>query len=228
MNELNVVYHNKLNGVSLEKFSAIEMDLFMGICLLMKDKGDAEQYLNLRQIREVSNYKSTSKERLEKDLFNVQKKLRYLNYASIRTNKFVGDVYLFSAFGKCLDRDDTWLVAVNKYATYILNHLTQEWTIFRLNEHNSLNSKYSKVLFRLLKQWRKVGKVSVTVEELRKHLDIPEGYSVSKIDERIINPALDELSLYFQDLTVKKRYAVNDRHHNYLEGYIFSFTPEAE
>lgn len=227
MNELQIKYHNDLNYIALEKFDAVEMDLFMAVCLLMRDKGTLKEELTLSEIRNVSGYKSTSLVRLNKDMEQVRKKLRNLNYASINTDQFDGDIYLFSAFGRSKEKPNTWIISINEYATYILNHLTEEWTMFRLTEYTNLRSRYSKTLYRFLKQWRTVGKFTISTDDFKQFMDIPEKYPISKIDERVLQPALTEIAPYFKNLSVKKLYqSSHKKGRSSVKGYIFSFDAE--
>ena len=191
--------HNNLNSIPLEGFNGVQLDLFMGICSIMEGKGDAEEHIPLKRIREECNYKSTSNKRLLKDLEETKEKLRELNYASIETEDFEGDVTLFTVFGKSKKKNE-WVVAVNKYATYLLNNLTKQWTAIRIREFTSLRSKYSKLLYKQLMQWRSEGIYIASVENLRKVLDIPESYETKYINSKIMNPSVKELSKFFPGL----------------------------
>ena len=53
-------------------------------------------------------------------------------------------------------------------------------------------------------QFRSSGYLVIGIEDFRKRLDIPESYQMFNIDQRILKPALKELSAYFNDLKFKK------------------------
>lgn len=192
--------HNNLNSIPLEGFTAVQLDLFMGICHIMQDKEDKEEHISFKRIREESGYKSSSNERLLKDLEKMRLRLRELNYASIETEDFEGDVALFSVFAKSKKVEDAWVVGVNKYATYLLNNLTKQWTIIHIREFTSLKSKYSKLLYKQLMQWRSEGIYITTQENLRNALDIPEKYETKQMNSKILKPSVEELSKYFPGL----------------------------
>ena len=51
-------------------------------------------------------------------------------------------------------------------------------------------------MYRLLKQWRTVGKKEWSIEDFRYLLDIPKSYQLIDIDRKVLNPIKNELSLY--------------------------------
>ena len=56
--------------------------------------------------------------------------------------------------------------------------MVQNFTIFELLEFTSLSSKYSKTLYRLLKQWRTQGEyIFHDIADFREKMDIPESFS---------------------------------------------------
>lgn len=59
------------------------------------------------------------------------------------------------------------IVSVNKRFDFFLNELTSNFTRFELEEFTNLESKYSKAMYRLLKQWRTVGKKEWSIEDFR-------------------------------------------------------------
>ncbi|MGL5903594.1 MAG: replication initiation protein [Cetobacterium sp.] len=59
-------------------------------------------------------------------------------------------------------------------------------------------------MFKLLKQWESIKIKEFKIEEFRELLNIPKGFTMGKIDERILNPILTELSQYFTNLKLEK------------------------
>ena len=59
-------------------------------------------------------------------------------------------------------------------------------------------------MYRLLKQWRTVGKKEFAIDDLKRILDMPSSYKSSEIDRAVIKPIKEQLSPYFVSLKVKK------------------------
>ena len=59
-------------------------------------------------------------------------------------------------------------------------------------------------MFRLLKLYKSTGFYTVSVDEFRRLLDIPESYTMKKIGAKILSLILKELSPYFRDLNINK------------------------
>ena len=116
------------------------------------------------------------------------------------------------------------LLKVNSVSVPAFNRL-KNWTRFSLSTLTSLHTVYSKRLFIYLKQWRTVGKVSFSIEEFRDIFDVPKSYKPGSIDQKILQPAMEDLAPYFYQLRLEKTYAKGRRGRK-LGGYIFTFRPE--
>jgi len=202
--ELSVKYQNKLNLVNLKQFNSKEMDLFFALCARMKNKGLGKISFTFDELKDLSEYKFTGSQRFVKDLDSLYSKMLQLTY-----REELDELGSFSRFvlfnGFTVDVTNKIVeVSVNPKLEGLLNNLTTEFTRFELSAFTSIRSTYSKTLFRLLMQYRSSGYLVIGIEDFRERLDIPESYQMFNIDQRILKPALNELSLYFNDLKVKK------------------------
>ncbi|GAA7840027.1 hypothetical protein JP0186_07070 [Helicobacter pylori] len=80
------------------------------------------------------------------------------------------------------------------------------FTSFNLLEFQQVRGKYAKTLYRLLKQYKSTGILSVEWTQFRELLDIPKDYKMENIDQKVLTPALKELKkIYpFEHLSYKK------------------------
>ena len=125
-----------------------------------------------------------------------------------------------------IDTDLNVVLKISSAAQPIFNQL-KTWTRFAVGNLASLHTTYSKRLFIYLKQWRTVGKVSFKIDDFRVKLDIPRSYKPGSIDQKILDPALEDLAPYFMQLRVEKIYAKAKRGRK-LAGYAFTFKPESK
>lgn len=202
--ELSVKYQNKLNLVNLKQFNSKEMDLFFALCARMKDKGLGKISFTFDELKDLSEYRFTGSQRFVKDLDSLYSKMLQLTYREELDelgsfSRFV----LFNGFAVDVTKKIVE-VSVNPKLEGLLNNLTTEFTRFELSAFTSIRSTYSKTLFRLLMQYRSSGYLVISIEDFRERLDIPESYQMFNIDQRILKPALNELSLYFNNLRAKK------------------------
>lgn len=211
-------YHNDLNVFSFGGFTQRELNLFFLICGLMKDQEDL--VISFTEIKKIIGKTSfANNKELVDCVIDTNKKFLKLNGQFKRGSTLVQFV-LFPTFKTNLEKQ-TLEVSVNPQFAYILNELTQNFTLFELQEFYSLNSTYSKHLFRLLKQYKATGVYYVTLEEFRRLLDVPEAYEMRKITDKILNPALKELANYFDNLHVEKI-----RQNRRIVAFRFLFTPQ--
>lgn len=195
-------YHNDLNQITLKGLNARESNVFFAICAIMKDHGLNELTLTFNDLKRISNitvYDESELISIIKETY--QKLIRVAAY--YETDTTFGGFILFDKFeGNIITKQIT--ISVNPKFAYMINELTQNFTVMQLKEYTELQSKYTKNLYRQLQQFKKTGIYIVEVEYLRHILDIPDSYDMRKITQKIITPAIKSLSTIFKDLKVEK------------------------
>lgn len=220
-----VKYHHELNTIPLRKFTPVEMNLFFSIVSRMREKGDKTVRFTFEQLKDLSNYKATANTRFVDDLKSTYEKLLQLRFG--RTSKTGLSVEMFVLFTKFKingDVDEPYVdIQIFEDAVPLLNNL-DEWVRYSLQQFSELQSSYSKTMFRLLKQWRTIGKVYYEKEDLHELLDIPKSYKQPDIDKRVLKPIRQELTAIFKGLSIKKKYGKGRG--KPVVGYTFTFKPE--
>lgn len=224
MTKLVTKFHNDLNGLSFGSFNPVELDLFFTIISNIKNQGIVEVTYDFNKLRSLSDYKHRGRERFLKDLERTYKKMLNIIW-TIRDNGVTDYFVLFTRF--TIDENaQTVTIKVNEEYQYILNDLTASFTRFELKEFTQLKSVYSKTLYRVLKQFRMTGFYKVNINKFRDLLDVPESYTISDIDSRVLNQSMKELKDYFNNLKVTKiRGKTRGRPITHLE---FKFTREKD
>jgi len=221
MNEI-VKYDNYLNGLKFTGFSPIDFNFLMALCSRTRDKDTNELKFTFDELREITGYKQTSIKKFASDLERMNEKLMKI-ICKIKTDTKTIMFVLFPTFVTDI-KEQTLTVAVNEKFKFILNAIIKNFTRFDLDEFVQLDSKYSKSLYRLLKQFKSTGKFEVSIKDFREKMDCPESYTNKHIMDKIIKPSLNELQNYFQDLKCETKYA--HKRGRPVLGYIFTFTPE--
>ena len=197
-----IKYHNDMNLVAFKDFNQRELNIFFSICSLLKERGEEPVTFSFNDIKSIININIPNNNVFESLLVSTYDKLLQLQLGYHNEQKIVR----FSLFtGYVVDKEKKEVtINVNHDYSYILNELSKNFTIFELQEFNSLASSYSKNMFRLLKQYKSTGFYTVSVDEFRRLLDIPESYTMKKIGAKILSLILKELSPYFRDLNINK------------------------
>lgn len=216
-----VQIHNDFTNDKLKKLNSKELDLLMTICTQAKNKNDKMITIDFCNLKQMSNYTATSNNTLTTDLRKIQKNLiKNFIFTYEDTDGATVTTSLFKEFRTYKDRID---IEVSEPAKHILNNLKKNFTVFELKEFTELESKYSKRLYKLLKQYRTTGTYHTTKEQLYIDLDIPETYKACDFNKRALNPALKECEKYFKNLkceTEKKGRGGT------VKSYTFTFTKE--
>lgn len=195
-------YQNELNLIPLKDFTPIEIDLFFSICTKMKDKQTDKVRHSFEDLKALSEYrKHTTIEDFADRLQIVYEKMQTLKYKRIE-NKRRENFVLFPYF--VIDEKEQYVeISINKDLIHILNNLTGNFTRFELREFTSIQSAYSKNMFRLLKQFRNTGLYKVSLDDFKELLDIP--YSrMCDIDTRVLKLIQRDLADSFENLEIKK------------------------
>ncbi|HFP7489918.1 TPA: replication initiation protein [Campylobacter jejuni] len=239
-----VKYHNDFNKIKLPSFTELEQNLLCAIFLEIKEKGHKETIkfpvLELKRIALQSNLKDN------KQFNSIMESLFYKFFKAdftilIKDEKGREGKTFINLFEKVIFWNNNKLleeieIKVNEDFSYLVNSLTKEFTAFELSEFVSLNGKYTKTLYRLLKQFRTTGKVYFEWDEFCNIMDIPENYRQIDIDQRILKPAIKELTkernlfdqvrVPFKNLAYEKEKTAGRGRGGKVSGIIFTFKPE--
>lgn len=197
-------FDNQMHKLSFSNFNSTEFNIFFSLCAALKEKGTDEITLSFEQLKQISDYKPTANNRFVEDLRRTNKKLMSQQFSLESENKIV-DFVLFTAFEIDLNTN-TMIVAVNRRFEFLLNQLTGNFTIVELEEFTLLKSSYSKNMYRLLKQWKSVGKKRWAIDEFRSLLDVPKSYGIgnNRFNDSVLKPISKELSQFFKGLQIEK------------------------
>ncbi|MEL1104892.1 replication initiation protein, partial [Campylobacter jejuni] len=103
-------------------------------------------------------------------------------------------IYNFVCFEEAnIIADEVHITLQSRFYDMIINKKSG-FTAFELAEFAELSGKYTKTLYRLLKQYRTTGKAYFEWEEFCRIMDIPENKTTGDIDKFILKPALKELT----------------------------------
>ncbi len=221
MNEV-VKYDSYMNSLKFTGFTTTDFNFLMLLCSKMRDKGTTEFSISFDELRLKTAYTRTSIQKFRADLERMNEKLMRVT-CKLRTETKTIMFVLFPTFEIDIEKQEL-IVAVNEKFKFILNELIKNFTRFDLNEFVKLDSKYSKSLYRLLKQFKSTGKLEINLNEFRMKMDIPSTYTNRDIMSKVINPVLAELKNYFQNLQCTVKY--EHKRGKPVSGYIFIFTPE--
>ena len=219
-----VKYNNRMNTIPLGKLSANELNLFITLVQRAYQKGTSKQVYSFTQLKSLSKYdRSTSN--FIKDIMRTNSKLLSIN-AYTDDGDTIKQFACFNTF-EIVRSKQLLRVAVNPDFQGLFNDL-KNWTRFQLEQFNNIKSAYAKNLYRLIKQYRTVGRLKLTKEELFKQLDIPTSYAqkISRVQQRVITPVKEELAPIIRGLAVKTiRGAGRGRP---VTGYVFTWHPESK
>lgn len=219
-------YHNDLNLLITRKWTAEEMDIFFALVTKAQGKGTREIALNKNELEGMIRYSQKSNKRLEKTLEELANHLLDLRYIE-RNDCGFALMVLFQSFKAVWNKQRTdceITVRVSDSFEYVLNKLNANFTSFEFAEFATLRRTYSKTLYRLLKQYRTTGERYFTVQDFKNLMGIPAGYKSNNIKQKVLDPALTELSGAFPDLaytTIKAKAKGNP-----ITGYRFTWKPE--
>lgn len=224
MNEI-VKYDNYMNGLKFTGFTVTDFNFLMALCNRMRDKDINKVTFSFLELRDITNYKkSNSIKQFVLDLERMNEKLMKVT-CKLKTETRIIMFVLFPTFDINLE-NQTLTVRVNEEFKFILNDLIKNFTRFDLKEFIELESKYSKTLYRLLKQFKTTGKYEVKLDDFRTKIDCPESYSNKYVMDLIIKPSLKELQNYFVNLQCTVQYA--RKRGRPVMGYVFTFEPEKQ
>lgn len=196
-NEL-VKYNNDMNKLSFTGLTKSHLNLFMSICAKLKERGGNTVEITNKELKKLSQYENRTGTDLYTELFTMSRKLLEINASTIDRSQKKGfrTFVQFSVFKRFEYSEESGVlrVSVNEDFSFLLNEFTQ-YTCFELREFVGLKSKYSKNLYRILKQWRMNGEyIFWNVDEFRQLMECPSSYSMKIFKRDCIDMAVREIS----------------------------------
>lgn len=195
-----VKYHNDLNTAVMTKWTAEEFNIFFTILAKVKEKGTNTIEITAQEIKELIEH-NQSRSKLINIIDKALDKMMILFY---KEGKGAGSRRM-SIFDIAEIDEDGVIVTIKMSSQYeyILNRLSANFTIFELAEYVRLKSIYSKSMFRLLKQWRTIGKKRFKKKDLFLFLDVPKStQTTANFTNKVLKPIQEELTPIFQDLKI--------------------------
>ncbi|MGL2370069.1 replication initiation protein [Helicobacter pylori] len=232
-----ITYHNNTNKVNLGKLSEREANLLFAIFQKLKDQGNTLIRFEPQDLKRMLNI-DISNERLSEVVIKLWDSIKTADFWKISETEtsIIQENYML--FSRCKielnkpSKDLKYLeIQLNDNYQYLLNNLGMgQYTSFNLLEFQKVRGKYAKTLYRLLKQYKSTGILSVEWSQFRELLDIPKDYDMRSIDNFVLKIALKELrKIYpFEHLSYKKERRSHDKRKVTHIDFYFEQLPQGE
>lgn len=201
-------YGNEINTLTFTNFTAQDFNLFFVICWHIKQKKSKKLTLTFDELKKFMPKQIKNNKKFFDEVFAFSRKLMIIIVSKEKTNENgrnrEGKCKNFLTYAETLEDERTLSIIVSDMAYDILFY-TNYFTKFDLNEFCSIQNKYTKTLFRLLKQYENVnenpvnGLKNIVMEkkEFLEFMNCPEKYMNNMsmyIDKKILIPAINELN----------------------------------
>ncbi|GAA7835520.1 hypothetical protein HpCOL21_15340 [Helicobacter pylori] len=235
-------YHNNANKVNLGKLSEREANLLFAIFQRLKDQGNTLIRFEPQDLRRMLGIK-ISYDNLTRTARSMWNKIKTADFWEVRDIIVNGrecvsekNYMLFQVCEIVSDKETREFlymdIQLNTGYNYLLNNLGMggQYTSFNLLEFQRVRGKYAKTLYRLLKQYKSTGILSVEWSQFRELLDIPKDYKMENIDQKVLTPSLRELhKIYpFEHLSYKKERRSHDKRKVTHIDFYFEQLPQGE
>lgn len=198
-----IKYDNSFNKTSLSVLTEVQSDILMSVLERMGKEVSQDVHGNdcyvakyqFKEIRDMIDSKNMQAKRIKKvfdDLLNTKVEL-YENGIYTKAN-------LFSSYS-LTDRSTAEIVLSSELTNKLLIG-KEKYTILELDEYVNLKTKYSKELYRLLRQFRHTGLLIIKKADLIKSLNPPKSYNEYDFVRKIVLPSIDDNKEYFNKLRI--------------------------
>lgn len=230
-NEIREVakYSNDFNAVPLKDFSLVQKKILMTLIWLIKETDGSDITIDYDRFISLAQSKPRSLEEGIRLIRQTFRKILSLSITEIETETSYEEFMLFTA-RKVDKKNGEITVRVNPDYFSLIKDFANEYTKFPLQIGNRFSKQYTIDIYKFLRQFADTGFWVVTVENFKRYLAIPDSYGATKIREKIINPALEELKKYYPNLRleeVKAKRKRGERGRPKVTSYRFHFDKEA-
>ena len=213
----------------MKDFSLVQKKILMTLIWLIKETDGSEITIDYERFIYLTQAKPKSLEDGIRLIRQTFRKILSLSITEIETETSYEEFMLFTA--RKVDKQNGEItVRVNPDYFPLIKDFANEYTKFPLQIGNSFSKQYTIDIYKFLRQFADTGFWVVTVENFKRYLAIPDSYGATKIREKIINPALEELKKYYPNLRleeVKAKRKRGERGRPKVTSYRFHFDKEA-
>ena len=185
-----VTHHNYINESKFENFTELELNLFIVILYKMRKEKEVEVVFNSDEIKGLTSSKHRGYNTFISIIEGLQDRTIYL-----KTSKGYDRIKPFPTLSFDLENKEV-RVEINKHIVPLIKELNEQFTQYSLREFLSLNSKYGKRIYQMLKQYEKIGKRTVNLLDLREYLDCTnKSYDkMSNLDKKVLAKAREDIN----------------------------------
>ncbi|WP_319200109.1 replication initiation protein [uncultured Ilyobacter sp.] len=186
-----VTHHNYINESKFENFTELELNLFIVILYKMRKEKENEVIFNSDEIKGLTSSKHRGYKTFTTIIEGLQDRTIYL-----KTSKGYDRIKPFPTLSFDIDNKEV-RVEINKNIVPLIKELNQQFTQYSLREFLSLNSKYGKRIYQMLKQYENIGKRTINLSDLREYLDCTnKSYDkMSNLDKKVLFKAKEDINL---------------------------------
>ena len=196
-----VKFSNDINNISLKDLTAKEINIFFAILFKAQNLNSLKVTMSCNELRNLS-YGEYHCDRFAKSVSNIFRKLMNVNSEFENHQiKSISCIFTDLSFDK---KNSSLTIMINPNICCFPKTKDDLFTFFRLKDLNSVKGVYAKNTFRLLQQFKGSTFFKIYLNKFKHLLGIPAGYSISKIDQRILQPILKELSVFYKGLKIEK------------------------
>jgi len=212
--DLSAEYQNRFNQIIFKDFTEADFNIFFILCAVAKNQRARVIKIGFEQMRMFVEH-DKNKKRFYKNIVDFAKKLNSLKAQKSQIDEEGYERFsAYTFFEKIIadERSCVLTIKVTESSIELINDLTSHFTKFEVREFCSINNKYAKNLYRLLKQYQATGRYVVKYNQFKEIMDIPDKYETCDIDKRILKPSIIKLTEtnpytnkpYFENLSYKK------------------------
>lgn len=196
-------HHKDFHGVQFQDFKVRERNLIYALCYQLMEQESNVLEFDVKEIAKIANYSPTKAgDNIYRSLEEAYKKIKNASI-SLKKENGVKHFVLFTVFETFEDIGKV-KIRVNDEYRYLLNKITAPFTIQNLIEYTRIGSGYAQLTYSLLKEWEKLKKLRIEIEDFKRLLGVPETYDTANFNRLIIKPILKELPKYFEGLELEK------------------------
>lgn len=234
MNEI-VKYSNELHRINFSALSEAQQNILFTLLYEIKHQNTDFLELDIIKISELADINTRNKDyfiELLNGLTHFQElKFRY----EINEQGDLRQEVIFPIIETQLKNNKIFVKVSSGFRERFLL-VNNEFTRYELAEFVSLSSKYTKTIYRYLKQFRNTGLWKIKYKDFKEILGIPSSYQTCNIETRIIKPAIkqltqeknlfDEKRIPFKNLKIKKIKGRGRGRGGIIEALEFTFDKE--
>ena len=184
--------HNNYDVLPFKTMTKLERDLTLGILSRLSHTEPVKSE-TMTTLATTITYEQVRLELNLPDTYRTTELRQLVKRTVLKVKPFIIGDNILTLFAGVKLKDTEFFVLLNPLCLQMFSDFRANFSQYELPKLYSLKSRYAVALYILVWRYRSTGWLTITLDNLKAEMQIPDNYTMAKITDKVLRPAIKEL-----------------------------------